>query len=136
MKFTKHKSDIRSTWRFINSLLGKIKLNECNLLKIHDNIISDPVEIANSFNNHFATAAFNLASSLPFSDSHLSNYLGSRCKYSMFVRPTSPFQIKDITEELKPKISAGFDEIPSKIGYLNLPQILCWWLYLIFSIFH
>ena len=62
MKFSKHESDIRSSWRSINSLLGKVKSNECNSLKIQDNIISDPVDIANSFNNHFVTAATNLAS--------------------------------------------------------------------------
>ena len=33
----------------------------------------------------------------------------------MFVWPTSPFEIKDIIKELKPKLSAGFDEIPSKV---------------------
>ena len=33
----------------------------------------------------------------------------------MFVWPTSPFEIKDIIKELKPKLSAGLDEIPSKV---------------------
>ena len=70
-KFAKYKSDIRSTWRSINFLLGKAKSNECSSLKIQDNLINDPAEIANNFNNHFATAAANLASSLPFSNSPL-----------------------------------------------------------------
>ena len=33
----------------------------------------------------------------------------------MFVWPTSPYEIKDIIRELKPKRSVGFDEIPSKV---------------------
>ena len=33
----------------------------------------------------------------------------------MFVWPTSPYEIKDIIWELKPKLSAGFDEIPSEV---------------------
>ena len=84
-------------------------------MKIQDNLTNDPAEIANNFNNDFATAAANLTSSLPFSNSHFSNYLGPRCKDSMFVWPTSPYEIKDIIRELKPKISAGFDKIPSKV---------------------
>ena len=115
-KFAKYKSDIRSTWRSINFLLGKAKSNECSSLKIQDNLINDPAEIANNFNNHFATAAANLTSSLPFSNSHFSNYLGPRRKDSMFVWPTSPYEIKDIIiRELKPKLRAGFDEIPFKV---------------------
>ena len=53
-KFAKYKSDIRSTWRSINFLLGKAKSNECSSLKIQDNLINDPAEIANNFNDHFA----------------------------------------------------------------------------------
>ena len=78
-KFAKYKSDIRSTWRSINFLLGKAKSNECSSLKIQDNL-NDLAEIANNFNNHFATAAANLTSSLPFSNSHFSNYLGPVAK--------------------------------------------------------
>ena len=114
-KFAKYKSDIRSTWRSINFLLGKAKSNECSSWKIHNNVINGPAEIANNFNNHFATAAANLTSSLPFSDSLFSNYLGPRYKDSMFVWPTSPYEIRDIIRELTPKLSAGFDEIPSKV---------------------
>ena len=114
-KFASHKSDIRSTWRCINSLLGKVKSRECSLLKVQDNSISDPVQIADNFNNHFATAAAELANVLPVSKSHFSDYLGAQCKESMFVWPTSPFEIDAIIKELKPKLSAGFDEIPSKL---------------------
>ena len=114
-KFASHKSDITSTWRCINSLLGKVKSRECSLLKVRDNSISDPVQIADNFNNHFATAAAKLANVLPVSKSHFSDYLGAQCKESMFVWPTSPFEIDAIIKELKPKLSAGFDEIPSKL---------------------
>ena len=89
-------------WRSINFFLGEAKSSDCSALKIQDNLINDPAEIADNFNNHFATAAANLTSSLPFSHSHFSNYLGSRRKDSMFVWPTFPCEIKDTIRELKP----------------------------------
>ena len=59
--FTKHKNDIKKTWHSINLLLGKEKKQSgCKIISAEGRDLTEPIEIANHFNNYFSTVAENL----------------------------------------------------------------------------
>ena len=78
-------------------------------------MIYEPKEIANTFNTHFSTISYKLISQLPASAASYQDSLGSSNPSSMFFYPTCPQEIKRIISTLKPKLSSGWDGIPSFI---------------------
>ena len=57
-QFQKHQNNIRKTWQLMKNLFGKAR-NKFDSTSINYNgvLISKPVEVANSFNDHFSTIA-------------------------------------------------------------------------------
>jgi len=58
--------------------------------KIHCNLqeINDPVEIANTFNNHFLEIVIKIASKLPYHDmTEVKSFLTNRISTSIFLEP-------------------------------------------------
>ena len=73
----------------------------------------EPTEIANTLNEHFSTVSSKLISQLPPSTTKYQDYLYISNPSSMFFYPTCPQEIKRIISTLVPKLSAGWDGIPS-----------------------
>ena len=71
--------------------------------------LTDNVEIADAFNEHFSNAAVKLAKNLPNSNSHFSNYLKSSHLSLIYLFPKSFLELKRLIAEIKPKLSTGFD---------------------------
>ena len=107
------------------------KLQTTSLL--HKNkTLTDNIEIANAFNEHFSNAAVKLVKNLPNSNSHFSNYLKSSNLSSIYLFPTSFLELKRLIAEIKPKLSTGFDQIPPVVlRYLSHCMLLA-----IYSIYH
>ena len=62
-KLNELKGNLRLTWKLINEIINKKKSRSelpSNFLK-EDNLISDPLEIANYFNEYFVNIGPNLA---------------------------------------------------------------------------
>ena len=78
-------------------------------------MIYEPKKIANTFNTHFSTISCKLISQLSASAANYQDYLGSSNPSSMFFYPTCPQEIKKIISTSKPKLSSGWDGIPSFI---------------------
>ena len=114
-KFNIFKGDIKNTWRLINNLLGKQRKSDCKKLKIDGKEIYEPQALANHFNNHFSTIASKLMDELPPSEAKYSEYLKPSSRSTMFVWPTCPMEISNILHSMKSKLSAGIDQIPSKL---------------------
>ena len=91
--------------------------NKSNISKIrsHNDIIEDPNNIANIFNNHFSTIGANLAKEIPPSEKNCSDFLGKSNPNSIFFTPTTRYEIIDIVSTLKNNKSAGHDEINNYI---------------------
>ena len=112
-KLKSHTNNIKKTWQVLNNLMGRnlFKLQTTSLL--HKNkTLTDNIEIANAFNEHFSNAAVKLAKNLPNSNSHFCNYLKSSNLSSIYLFPTSFLELKRLIAEIKPKLSTGFDQIP------------------------
>ena len=112
-QFQKHQNNFRKTWQLMKNLLGKTR-NKFNSTSINYNgvLISKPVEIANGFNDHFSTIAKKLIDKLPSSPNKFTDYLPPANSSSMFMSPTNIIEIKRLINQLKPKLSAGIDQIP------------------------
>ena len=52
---------------------------------------------------------------LPPSEAKYSEYLKPSSRSTMFVWPTCPMEISNILHSMKSKLSAGIDQIPSKL---------------------
>ena len=112
-KFHLHKSDIKRTWQTMNNSLGRApKASGSTSLEVDGNLVSDPIELADAFNEHFATVAEKLVRKLPNSNAKITDYLTSSNSSSIFMTPTSQFEIKKIISAFASKLSAGLDEIP------------------------
>ena len=83
--------------------------------------INEPVEIANTFNDHFLHTPNKLLQKLPPSSSKFNDYLYPPNPSSMFFFPTSTFEISLIISKTPTKFSAAWDGIPSIVlKYLPL----------------
>ena len=88
-KFHLHQSYIRRTWQTMNNLLGRAP-KSCGSTSLEDdgNLFNDSVELADAFNEHFATVAEKLVRKLPNSNAKFTDYLTSSNSSSIFMTPT------------------------------------------------
>ena len=75
--------------------------------------ITDPKQIANSFNNFFTNVSKKIQSKIRPSNQHFSNYLKNACNSSLFIKPTTPSEVMDLISNLKIAKSVGPFSIPS-----------------------
>ena len=112
--FTKHKNDIKKTWHSINLLLGKEqKQSGCKIISAEGKDLTEPVEIANHFNNYFSTVAEHLLKRFQALTPILQVSL-ARIYLTPFIFTQLPHrQSKKIISSLQTKSSAGTDGIPA-----------------------
>jgi exonuclease III len=119
LRFEDTKSDIKRTWKNINTLLNNKSKNHSFPSQFHHNgnTISNPKEIADSFNDYFVNAAPNLASKIPSFPSigNSRTLLERDLPNSFFFEPTTHFEISKIIDSLKPKTSCGHDDVSPKL---------------------
>ena len=78
-------NNIKNTWKEIKSLLS-IKPNPSDIPKIltaNDGTITNPVEIANVFNNYFSSIASQTKVNIKHSHKHFSDFLKNRAQNSL-----------------------------------------------------
>ena len=93
--FTKHKNDIKKTWHSINLLLSKEKKQSgCKIISAEGKDLTEPVEIANHFNNYFLTVAENLVKKISSTNTNPSSFLGPNLSNSFYLYPTTQQEIK------------------------------------------
>ena len=110
--FQKFKNNLKETWKNINKQLGKCKSTIFTSLKINNELISDSEKISNHFNDYFVSVASNLVSNLPLTSFKFEDYLPCSSMQSIYFYPTNLIEMKRLLGSLKPKTSAGVDEIP------------------------
>ena len=99
----KHKNDLKQTWKIVNNLLGKKKLDPCSTLKINNQLTSDAATIASHFNLRFAEVGTTLVNKLPPTSRNFEGYLPFPTSNSLYFNPTSPLEIKKIVTDVKSK---------------------------------
>ena len=72
-------------------------------LKI-DNMVYDKLHIVNEFHKYFANVGLNISNHAPAVNKHYSEFLNRPHKYSMFLCPITPVELRKITTQLKKRV--------------------------------
>ncbi|RUA05525.1 MAG: hypothetical protein DSY43_04445 [Gammaproteobacteria bacterium] len=117
--FTKNldanKKDPKKTWKFINELLNRrCKSTIVSELKIGDQIVSSPADIAEEFNSHFTNIGLQLASEIPESVIDPLSYLQPINKTFSFKTVDDQVILK-LLKTIDGKKATGLDNIPCKL---------------------
>ena len=115
--FNNNLKNIRKTWDGIKSLINisNMKSMSPNSLYIDNKLNTNPVDIANSFNNYFSTIGSTLAGKIfPSKHDHL-HYLKSSNPMSIFLRPVSELEILNLVSSLNNSKASGPFSIPTDI---------------------
>ena len=114
-------------WKGIKSVI-KIKSNiETNSIpNITDETgskLTDPVMIANNFNEYFLNVATKISNKIPRNPNTPLRYLNAPNNNSFFVSPTVPDEVSSIIQSLKKSKSTGPNSIPIKLLKILDPHI-------------
>ena len=91
---------------------SNLKRNSPKCLLVNDKTINTPIEIAEAFNNFFASVGPNLASSFPkVSEKNYRKFLKNKVSSSFYLSPPQDTEVFDIIMSLKSKKSCGPDNI-------------------------
>ena len=91
----------------------------------HNNkTVTNPVEIANIFYNHFAPVAEKTISNVNYSHKYFFEYIENNSSKSFFLFPTNKNEISSIISSLNANKSFGPNSIPTKILKLLKDEIL------------
>ena len=112
----KNAKNAKESWKGIKSIIGikDSKKSIINSLSLNENMISDPKEIADNFNDYFSSIACKLQEKI-YNGHDFKNYLHDRLANNFFITPTDKFEVSDIIRNLNPNKSSGPHSIPTKI---------------------
>ena len=125
-KFNEYKNNCKKTWQTINEVLGRRK-NVSDIPETfisNEKIISGSLEIAEGFNNFFVNIGPKLASEIPKSKKHFSDYLGNPCNENFVFANMNHNIINEALSKLKNKNSCGPDGISTNLLKFIAPSIL------------
>ena len=80
---------------------------ESNCIQVGNKNINNPIEIANSFNNHFTSIAEKIEDNLVKLKFNSSRYLSNPNEYSVFIKPTNAEEVLHEITKLKNNKSIG-----------------------------
>ena len=101
-----------------------------NYIHEEGQIIDTPLDISNKFNNHFCRVGKALPEKIkPSNLNNFQHYLCNRVCSSMFLNPTSAFEIHCIINQLNINKSCGSDGVEAKFIPLASEFCLQCWLY-------
>ena len=86
--------------------------------------ITNPYDIANTFNNYFVSIAQTTRKKTEYSHKHFSDYLSSENNITIFLEPTDKEEIASIISSLNSNNASGPNSIPYRILFLLKNEIL------------
>ena len=107
-------------WKTLNELLNKPaknnKLTKTFVESNSSNIIEDPEEIANKFNDYFINIGPNLAKKIKCNDNDaFEKYLNGSYQSTLFLNAITENELEIELENMKSNKSSGYDGINAKI---------------------
>ena len=121
--FSDRTQSIKNMWNHMGHIINPDKhrnhMNSIERLKIDNQLVSDPQQIADKINNYFCSVGEHLANSLPVSKRPFSDYMQTRLTNSMFLTPITQVEIIDEIKNLRPRKAPGHDNITPKIVQFN-----------------
>ena len=124
--FERNWNNIKDTWKGIKSLISlkTVASNVRNVLSLdHGDTITNPYDIANTFNNYFASLAETTKKSIKYSMKNFSDYLSNESISTLFLQPTDRKEIVNIISSLNSNKASGPNSIPYRILFLLKNEI-------------
>ena len=118
-------NNIKNTWKGIKSLitLKSVASNVPTVLSLDNgDTITNPYDIANTFNNYFASIAETTKKKI-YSHKNFSHYLANENGNSIFLQPTDKEEIANIISSLNSNKASGPNSIPYRILLLLKNEI-------------
>ena len=113
-KLVTSKNNTAEVWRIVKSLLSSSR-SDANLpqkLRHNNTFTANPTLIANNFNDYFSDIGKILADQLkPIGENEHTKYLTKRLHQSLFLTPTTSFEVFNLISCLKNTKSTGKDNI-------------------------
>ena len=124
--FIKHKKNLKKTWQGIKEIINiKSKNYDHPSCIIHeDRSITDPVEMANKFNDFYVSIADNILKERKYNgNKHFSDYLRNPLTNSIVFYPCDELEVKSIIKSFHPKKASGPNSIPTEILHMMADDI-------------
>ena len=115
--FTLNRKNIRKVWEGVKSIISSRSSSTSSptCINIDKKLVSDPLTIATSFNNYFASIADNIRKDIPFTTKHFSSFLKDPVPNTIFLSPTDDVEILHCISCLDLKKSSGPSSISGQI---------------------
>ena len=97
--FERNWNNIKNTWKGIKSLISlkTVASNVPTVLSLDNgDTITNPYDIANTFNNYFASIAETTKKNIKYSHKHFSDYLSNESISTLFLKLTDREEIVNI----------------------------------------
>ena len=109
--------DLKNMWREIKKIISSNNSNYIfpTAITVNNETITNPSDIANAFNNHFAKVAIDIQSSIIFSKKKYYDYLPSINIESFFITPTDSTEVSNTVSSLNQNENDGPNSVPIKI---------------------
>ena len=85
---------------------------------LNGDTITNPYDIANTFNNYFVSIAETTKKSIKYTHKHFSDYLSNESDSTIFLQPTDKEEIANIISSLNSSKASGPNSIPYRILFL------------------
>ena len=124
--FEKNWNNVKNTLRGIKSLISlKTKASSVPTILSVENgdTVTNPYDIANTFNNYFASIAETTKRRTKYSHKHFSDYLSNESSSTIILHPTDKEEIANIISSLNSNKASGPNSIPYRILFLLKNEI-------------
>ena len=123
-KIAEQKCNPKKAWSTINSLLGKQnKQSKINELRVGNNILNNPKDIAEGFNHYFANIGPNLAEKIQTSVCDAETYVKKATSEFTAFQPRTVNNAYVLLNGLSNNKATGLDKISCKIIKMAAPAI-------------
>ena len=109
--------NLKNTWKGIKSIISlkNSTSSSPNVTNFNSELTSDPLKIANVFNNYFSLIGEKTQSKTRFSNKNYTDYLRGENFHSFFITPTDIQEVISIISSLSDNKSSGPNSIPTRI---------------------
>lgn len=124
-KFEQTKNNIRQTWSIINEIINKQKTrkNLPKAFRYNNSEITDPLDIANQFNEYFANVGPTLAEKIAPSSIRFETFLERNHYESFFIKPVTEDEVEKELLKIDPTKSTGIDDLSPRVIQQIAPLI-------------
>ena len=116
--FTRNGKNIKKVWEGIKQIVNvkSKRFNQPSCLTDKNNTITDPTDIANTFNNYFSSIADNLLNERVYNGNvSFREYLTNPLPNSFVIYPCDEKEVKTLIKQLQESKSLGPNSIPTSV---------------------